>query len=237
MLLFYIRHGDPIYNPDCLTEFGKLQADALSKRLALFGIDKIYSSTSIRALQTAEPTARLLHKEIIQQDWCLERYVMQELGVLVDGKRRWLFQRPEYRRLFVSKGMEQLGHRWWSHPAFAEYEYQKGYERIQQEAYKFLEALGYKYDDTIGAYRVLCENDERVALFAHQGFGMAFMSAVLNIPYPKFCISFDFGHSSMTVIEFRNEEGISIPQVLSLSNDSHLYREGLPTNYQNRIGF
>jgi hypothetical protein len=46
------------------------------------------------------------------------------------------------------------------------------------------------------------------------------------------------GHSGVTVIEFAPDEGgIVSPTVLTLSNDSHLYRDGLPTNYQNRIRF
>ena len=32
MLFFYVRHGDPIYNPDSLTPLGHEQAKALSKR-------------------------------------------------------------------------------------------------------------------------------------------------------------------------------------------------------------
>lgn len=35
MLFFYIRHGDPIYNPDSLTPLGRRQAEALGKRLAV----------------------------------------------------------------------------------------------------------------------------------------------------------------------------------------------------------
>ena len=33
MLLFYIRHGDPIYNPDSLTPQGERQAEALAKQI------------------------------------------------------------------------------------------------------------------------------------------------------------------------------------------------------------
>ena len=33
MLLFYVRHGDPIYNPDSLTELGIKQAEALVIRM------------------------------------------------------------------------------------------------------------------------------------------------------------------------------------------------------------
>ena len=31
MLLYIVRHGDPIYNPDSLTPKGHLQAKALAK--------------------------------------------------------------------------------------------------------------------------------------------------------------------------------------------------------------
>lgn len=41
MILFYIRHGEPIYEPDSLTELGERQAEAVAKRLSMFGIDKI----------------------------------------------------------------------------------------------------------------------------------------------------------------------------------------------------
>ena len=60
MLLYYVRHGDPIYNPDQLTPLGQRQAEAIGKRLAVHGIDKIYSSTSTRAYQTALPLAEML---------------------------------------------------------------------------------------------------------------------------------------------------------------------------------
>ena len=60
MLFYYIRHGDPIYNPDSLTPLGIRQAEAVSKRLALYGLDRIYSSTSNRAIMTARPTCELL---------------------------------------------------------------------------------------------------------------------------------------------------------------------------------
>ena len=74
-------------------------------------------------------------------------------------------------------------------------------------------------------------------LFAHQGFGLAFLSEVLDIPYPLFTNHFDMCHTGMTVIEFREENGVAIPKVLTLSSDAHLYREGLPTKYNNNLYF
>ena len=69
-----------------------------------------------------------------------------------------------------------------------------------------------------------------------QGFGLAFLGCVLDIPYNDFCTRFDFGHSGMTGIEFSATKGeLCVPKILQLSNDSHLYKEGLATKYQNRI--
>ena len=75
----------------------------------------------------------------------------------------------------------------------------------------------------------------RIAFFAHQGIGLAFLSHVLDIPYPLFSTRFDFGHSSVTVIEFKDIGGFVFPKVLQLSNDSHLFKSGISTKYQNEI--
>lgn len=52
MILYYVRHGDPIYNPDSLTPLGHRQSEAVAKRLALHGIDEVYASSSNRAILT-----------------------------------------------------------------------------------------------------------------------------------------------------------------------------------------
>ena len=64
MIIYYVRHGDPIYNPDQLTPLGEKQAESVAKRLARYPIDQIYSSTSNRAMQTAQPLCQLLGKEM-----------------------------------------------------------------------------------------------------------------------------------------------------------------------------
>lgn len=238
MLFFYVRHGDPIYNPDSLTPLGERQAEAVSKRLAMYGIDKIYSSTSNRAYLTAKPTADILKLEIEQLDFAKEGHAWQELTVIdEDEKRRWCFQSDSTRKLFVSEEIKKLGDNWFEHPAFKETKAKEGIARITNASDEFFKSLGYEHIAGTGAYKVLNDNKDRVAFFAHQGFGLAFLSCLLDIPYPQFSTHFDMGHSGVTVIEFKNEGGIAIPCVLTLSNDSHIYKEGLPTKYQNQIYF
>lgn len=53
MLLYIIRHGEPDYTTDTLTERGWTQAEAVGKRIYDAKIDRIFSSPMGRAKQTA----------------------------------------------------------------------------------------------------------------------------------------------------------------------------------------
>ncbi len=239
MLFFYVRHGDPIYNPDSLTPLGERQAEAVAKRLALYGVDKIFCSTSNRAIQTAKPTCELTKKEPVLLDFANEHYAWMNLTIRreSDGGRAWFFQHAKTTELVNTKEMRALGDRWFDHPAFAEYAFEQEMNRIYDATDAFFAELGYEHDRYTGKYIAKAPNNERVAMFAHQGFGLAFLSCILDIPYPTFCTHFDTSHTGVTVIEFAEHNGICVPKILTLSSDAHLYREGLPTKYNNSIYF
>lgn len=236
MLFFYLRHGDPIYDPDSLTALGKRQAEALGRRLALHGLDRIYASSSVRAVETARPACEILKKEPTLLPWAQESLAWEELALdAPDGRHTWPFYIDEYVTLFSSAEMRALDKNWAAHPALKGTKLEKGLGRIQWEADAFFESLGYVHDHAANAYRAEKINSQRVALFAHQGFGMAFLSCVLDIPYPQLSTRFDMGHTGMTVIHFPEKTGLVVPKVLQLSGDGHLYAAGLPTTYQNGI--
>lgn len=239
MLFFYIRHGDPIYKPDELTPLGRRQAEAVAKRLALYGIDRIYSSTSNRAYETAVPTAEILKKEITQLDFCKEHHAYMELSVInAAGRRTWAFDDAKYRQLFMRPDVLAMGQSWYDHPAFADHPtFKSGTRRIDAAIDEFFATLGYEHDRANGIWHAVNPTEERVALFAHQGFGMSFLSSVLDIPYPLASVHCDMSHTGMTVINFKAVDGIVIPRMLTMANDSHLYREGLPTRYHNVLPY
>lgn len=236
VLFFYIRHGDPIYNPDSLTPLGKRQAEALAKRLSIYGIDKFYASTSARARLTAQPTAEYLQKDVELLDFANEAHAWQELGVETPEGRRWCFQVPEIKEIFHLPEVRALGDKWYEYPALEGYKLREGVERIRRESDAFFESLGYKHEGA-GRYKVIRQNDDRVALFAHQGFGISFLGAILGIPFPQFTTHFDICCTGLTVIEFLGEDGYCYPRILTLANDSHLFREGLPLDYCHRVKF
>ena len=235
MLLYFIRHGDPVYSPDSLTPLGHEQAKALAKRLGLYWLDEIYCSTSIRAQQTAQPTCDLMKKEKILLDWAHEIHAWNELALdLPNGERRWPFHIPQYVEKFRSNEVRNLGLDWYEYPGLERFK--AGMQRIENAADEFLLSLGYKHDRENHRFEAVAPTEKKVALFAHQGFGLAFLSYILDIPYPTFTTTFDLSHSSVTVVDFgRESHKIIYPKVLQLANDSHLYKEGLLTGYNNGL--
>ena len=241
MLFYYIRHGEPLGVPDySLTPLGREQAKALAKRLCLFGIDRVFASPTLRTMQTAQPICDLLGKEITPCDWADEGIVWNEFTVPHPKyEHTWAFFDPKYLEIFSSPEVRALGEKWYEHPELAGLNFKAGVERVNAAVDEFFLSLGFRHDRENARYEVVGEhlNRDRVALFAHQGFGMSFFSSMLDIPYPMFCTHFDFSHSSMSVVNFEPRGKYVYPHVLQTANDSHLYREGIITGYHNSIKF
>jgi broad specificity phosphatase PhoE len=78
--------------------------------------------------------------------------------------------------------------------------------------------------------------EKRIALFAHEGAGKIFMSELLDIPFPYYSTHFEMKHTGITAICFDEGriwsfDGYARARVMTLSNDSHLYRDGLPLGH------
>ena len=103
-------------------------------------------------------------------------------------------------------------------------------DRIADGGRDFLERLGYKEEN--GIYRILRPNEERVALFCHAAMARAWISTLLHIPIHIMWASFDYPHTGVTVIEFRNnKDGFTAPKCLCYSDMSHLYAHGPGMHY------
>ena len=237
MLIYYIRHGDPIYDPDSLTPLGERQAEAVGRRLSLLGVDEIYASSSNRAQLTARPACELMHKDMKILDWANESHVWSELTAPRGPGLglTWIFQHEHYMTVLASEEVRALGRRWYTHPAFRDMPCGQGMNRVQTAVDEWLAGFGYHHDLDRNMYLSDGGNQRRIALFAHQGFSTAFMSCVLDIPYPYYSIHFDMQHTGMTVIDFPERAGWVIPRALQVSNDAHLYCDALPTLYNGEI--
>ncbi len=226
MKLFFIRHGQPIYNPDSLTPFGKIQAQALAPRLEKCGITRVFASTSNRAIQTAEPTATLLKKEITLLDFCHEEHAAEGFSVFNDkGERVWAFFHQPTRELFADKSI-RLNEKWYEDERFQKSNFKSGVEFMNKHLDEWVLSLGYRHDREKGVYEAINPTSENVALFAHGGAGESFLSSLLDIPYPALSVHFDYlVHTGVTIIEFEDDKRFVIPKVLTYCNDGHLYKE------------
>jgi probable phosphoglycerate mutase len=112
MLFFYVRHGDPIYNPDSLTPFGHRQAEAVGRMLSHYRIDEIYASTSERAKLTAKPLSEIIKKDVTLLDFANEGHAWQELTCYSEaaGRSDWIFRAPAMLELFHTPELRAFGH-------------------------------------------------------------------------------------------------------------------------------
>ncbi len=232
MLLYIVRHGDPVYETDSLTERGRLQAEAVGKRMYDAKIDRIFSSPMGRAKETAEPACKLLGLEKNIEEWTHE-IGDERLTPFPDGKMKsiTLVQNTYYRengnidlpyeRSFECQGINQS-------------KMDVAVKYIEEHGKEFLERLGYKEEN--GIYRILKPSEEKVALFCHAAFSRAWLSVLLHIPLHIMWASFQYTHTGVTVVEFQNNSnGFTAPRCLCYSDVSHLYASNLDLLHDNRV--
>ena len=154
MLIYYVRHGDPIYDPDMLTPLGEQQAAALAKRLAVFGVDEVFASTSNRAIQTATPTCEILGRKLHTLDFLNENYLDGLKLPKSEGGLDWLWAHSEYSQILASREVRALGEDWYSHSSLRCFGFEKVLEPINDQLDDFLASLGYEHDKEKGLLRL-----------------------------------------------------------------------------------
>ena len=228
MRLYIIRHADPDYINNTITERGHKEAESLSKRLAEEGITKIYSSPLNRALQTMQYTAARINKEYEILDWAEEipdlrvDLPMTEKGgihaawdipgeILLDkntyGGREISIKNADVLKDYRDDVIKRTGY-------------------IEMNSDSFIEKLGYERNSH--KYRIINENEERIAVFCHNGLGLTWMSHILSIPYHIMWSSFWMAPSSVSIILFdKRSREWAVPRALTIGDTSHLYSDSI----------
>lgn len=235
MLLYLIRHGLPNYATDSLLPDGKLQAEAVGKRMAKAGIDQIYASPRGRAIQTAEPAAKALGLDIKIEPWMDESLAARAFGgVDEEGKPvTWAFWQPNK---LIGNNSAYEDRDSFSHSYYRNDKEAKAWaQTLERESDAFLSRLGFVRTKEGNGYLVTEKNSKKIAVFAHQGFGLHWLSHLLKIPYHMFTASFDISHTGVSIIHFDESKQITYPRLLMLSDLSHLYIENLSAKYHGYI--
>ncbi len=236
MILYVIRHGDPDYSIDNLTPLGKRQAEAVGRRLAATGIDRIFSSPLGRAKATAAPLCEMLHMELKVEDWLSEQLAWDDISAPDSEGRVNFIYNSNPSSLFKTDGLLNASvDEFDASDASFGVSVAKALKRIGPESDRLLSGLGYTRVSK-ALYEASPGSEERVAVFCHEGAGMLWMPYLLGMPPHIFWSSFAFTHTSVSIFHFE-PKGITSARCLALCDTSHLYAERLPLRHNNLIKY
>lgn len=228
MKLLIIRHGDPNYEIDSLTEKGKLEAELLCKRLNSVKIDDAYVSPLGRARLTAD--IALSDKDIVPEvcDWLHEfgcsAQNPQKSGVIWD-------LRPSY---FAEHKTELLSDNWQLFEMFEGSDVKDAYQKVADGVDDILSKHGYKRNGLL--YDAINPCYDTIALFCHYGVESMILSHILNVSPYVFLQGFCALTSSVTtVVTEEREKGIASFRCLSFGDLSHLYAANCEPSFAGRF--
>ena len=208
MRLIFVRHGNPDYSRDCLTEVGHEQAKAVGERLKNEGISRICSSTMGRAVETAEHIADAIghpRENITRLEF------MREI--------EWDFAGPwEVSSAYVKEGESIMIRDWEIEGPYARDKI-VGFLKNRADGFdNLLASLGYKREGLY--YRVLEERDETIVVVSHAGTSTGVLSRLFNLPATFLFDALRPHFTAVTVVMFKGKEGELISPRFEIANDS-----------------
>ena len=219
MKLILVRHGDPNYELDCLTELGHKQAKVVAERLMEEGIEEVYASSLGRAKQTAQA--------FMDRSGIGPMHVLDFMKELRFGTADALYQsgNPWLAALdLVHQGEDLQSPDWREYPGFKGNMATVDADKVMAGTDEWLATLGYQREGLY--YRCTNEDDREktIALFSHGGSSTAFLSRVLNVPFPHMCVVLGhIRHTAITILQFDKRPGsLSMPIVDVMVEARHL---------------
>lgn len=231
MKLLIIRHADPDYEIDSLTETGWKEAEALSEKLKSVDIKNIYVSPLGRAKDTASLTLKKLGKTATICDWLMEFPVTINRPDFKDCRKvawDWL---PED----ISKYDELFDlNRWQENEIYREGKVHEEYRHVTAEFDKLLAKHGYVRDGKY--YRVEKANNDTIAFFCHFGLECVLLSHLINVAPSVLWQGFCAAPSSVTTVNTEERrKGIASFRVSCFGSTEHLYVKGEKPSFSARF--
>lgn len=222
MRIVFVRHGDPDYKNDCLTEIGRRQAELVAERLRGEGIEEIWASTQGRAIETAEASSRVLGLPIQTLDSMREVHWGSTDGEpLFAGGHPW-----EMVDELARRGYNLNSPDWREHPFFRTNKVLSCVDTVERGIDDWLADHGYLREGAY--YRHACEETEHhtIALFSHGGSSCAAMGHILNLPFPFMIAAYHLEFTGITILRMDRKEGLGTLPCIELANDGRHIVEG-----------
>lgn len=231
MRIIIVRHGDPDYENNTVTEKGWREAELLSRALVKVKADEYLCSPLGRALDTAKLTLEKLGKEAEICGWLREFDAKmphpdtgEEKSVAWDlMPRHWMddgrFFHPE---LWRETGYAKSG------------DLVEKYDAVIKGLDEVMARHGYIRSGTY--YRTKQGNEDCVVMFCHFGVESVMLSHLLNIsPFILWHGTTALTSSITGIVTEEREKGIVSFRMFTFGSLHHLYAEGEPASFSARF--
>lgn len=221
MKLIIIRHGDPDYSIDSLTEKGWREADLLSRRLVDMDIKAFYLSPLGRAKDTASITLKKINRKAVVLPWLRE--FNAPITDEMTGKQRipWDWLPSEWTAVNEYYGKDL----WYGTPIMRKGNVGKEASRVHDGLDEMLMMHGYEREGQV--YRAAHPNKDTVILFCHFGVECVMLGHLIGISpmvlWHGICAA---PTSVTTLVTEERRKGIASFRMISFGDISHLYAAG-----------
>lgn len=231
MRLLIVRHGDPNYEIDSLTEVGWKEAELAADYISKLDIKEFYLSPLGRAQDTAGCTLKRMNRTGITYDWLREFWPRIDRPDVTDKKKNvwdWLPQdwttEPRYYDVDTWTVTERMkeGH------------VKEAYDEVCKGIDEVLKQHGYLRENNY--YRVTEANNDTIVFFCHFGIECVILSHLLHVSpmilWHGFCAA---PASITTVYTEERREGIASFRIAAFGDTSHLYAGGREPSFSARF--
>jgi len=218
MEIIIVRHAEPNYEIDSLTDKGWKEARLLSEKLSKLNIDEFYCSPQGRAKDTASITMQKVKKDLVICDWLREFKGHVKYDFLDTPIRCWDML-PSH---WTNQKEYFTDDKWHTTELMQTGNVKSEYDWVVSELDVFLAKHGYVHEGK--AFKVVKGNHDRIVFFCHYGVSCVILAHLLGFSPVVFWQGFVMQPSSVTsVVTEEREEGIAVFRVRSYGDISHLY--------------
>ena len=226
MRLLFIRHAEPDYEHDSITERGEREARLLAERLEKEKIDGVYISPLGRAQKTAQAYLERVRGQGETCDW-LQEFAARVRHPGSDKLRRiWDFLpsvAEQYPQLYSAEN-------WLKVPFIGGTDVPFEYARVCGELDALLQRHGYRRRGMF--YEAFAANKKTLVFFCHLGITGVLLSHLFNQSPVAILQSFAGAPTCVTeVVTEEREEGIASFRAHWIGDVSHLYKAGEPPSF------
>lgn len=217
MNLYFIRHAEPDYENDTITEKGKEQAQKLAEWLKDIKVDELYHSSMGRACMTASYLAEKWNITPKSIDWAREVKWAHNKKGNVDDFSPWAVKQ----RLIDNEDYYPEGNSWRENPASKDEDFINDYDEHCKNLDIFLAEHGYVRNNQL--YKAVEPNDKTVVIVCHGGVISALVSYLINLPVYQYISHMGVDLTAVTKIWFRGKKDKSDgAQLIYVNSQAHL---------------